>query len=237
MQPPPGKPNKSTPRIEMMACAGRVPRMFRWLLLCALGLGGSPAVFAAPCAGFDDVEDTSEFCTNVEWVRNRGVTLGCFPALYCPDANVTRLQMAAFMNRLGTALRPVFLTHSQLVSAFPGSGETVICQVTNTPADFPRLASPASVSVHLTALGAAAAFAGLVVSIDNGVTWTAWSTRLSVYPTNAAGVDSTLSPAAPPFALAAGQTVKFGVQPFKGSGGPDFDEAQCELNVRIENAG
>src|SRR5688500_14594709 len=92
VQPTLGRLTTPTIRVEMMACAGRVPRMFRWLLLCALGVGGSPAAFAAPCAGFDDVEDTSEFCTNVEWVRNRAVTLGCFAALYCPDANVTRLQ-------------------------------------------------------------------------------------------------------------------------------------------------
>lgn len=61
---------------------------------------------AAPCAGFNDVDATSAFCANVEWVRNRGVTRGCVAGLYCPDEAVSRLSMAAFMNRLGTALSP-----------------------------------------------------------------------------------------------------------------------------------
>ncbi len=39
----------------------------------------------------------------MEWIKNRGITLGCnVPGtLYCPNLNVTRLQMAAFMYRLG----------------------------------------------------------------------------------------------------------------------------------------
>jgi hypothetical protein len=51
---------------------------------------------ATPCAGFTDVDDTHGFCGNVAWIKNRGVTLGCTSTtLYCPDGNVTRLQMAA----------------------------------------------------------------------------------------------------------------------------------------------
>ena len=61
---------------------------------------------AAPCAGFVDVDDTSPFCANVAWIKNRGVTLGCDANLYCPDASVTRLAMAAFLNRLGDAVLP-----------------------------------------------------------------------------------------------------------------------------------
>ena len=57
-----------------------------------------------PCFAFNDVDVTSGFCPNVEWMRNRAVTLGCTTTLYCPVDYVTRLQMAAFMNRLGTTL-------------------------------------------------------------------------------------------------------------------------------------
>jgi hypothetical protein len=71
-------------------------------LLAALVLGVATApALAAPCAGFTDLDDSSEFCVNVTWMKNRGVTLGCTPTQYCPNADVTRLQMAAFMNRLG----------------------------------------------------------------------------------------------------------------------------------------
>jgi len=77
-------------------------------LLAAAWLGASPAATAAqPCAGFGDVDLDDAMCRNVEWIRNRGVTLGCVAgASYCPSGNVTRLQMAAFMNRLGSALTP-----------------------------------------------------------------------------------------------------------------------------------
>lgn len=56
---------------------------------------------AAPCAGFTDVDDSSPFCVNVEWMKNRGITLGLTPTLYDPFSPVTRLQMAVFMYRLG----------------------------------------------------------------------------------------------------------------------------------------
>ena len=75
-------------------------------LFCALAalLTNIPAS-AAPCAGFTDVdtEDPTKapFCTSVEWMKNRAITLGCTSTLYCPDDYVTRLQMAAFMYRLG----------------------------------------------------------------------------------------------------------------------------------------
>ena len=38
------------------------------------------------------------------------MTLGCTATEYCPQNNVTRLQMAAFMNRLGNALTPTIVT-------------------------------------------------------------------------------------------------------------------------------
>ncbi|GIK87139.1 MAG: hypothetical protein BroJett026_26200 [Betaproteobacteria bacterium] len=77
----------------------------------------SPGAMAAPCAGFNDVDDsdqiTGPFCTSVQWIRNRGVTVGCTPTLYCPNDPVTRLQMAAFMQRLGNVLTPVLLQVNQ----------------------------------------------------------------------------------------------------------------------------
>src|SRR5512134_2031947 len=85
----------------------------------ALGVAAmvSPTI-AAPCVGFTDVDASSAFCGNVGWLKNRSITLGCTTAtLYCPSDNVNRLQMAAFMNRLGTALTPVQLA----VDAAPGA--------------------------------------------------------------------------------------------------------------------
>lgn len=215
----------------------RVLGASRWLLLLALSLGGSGSAFAAPCAGFVDVDTASAYCGNVEWMKNRAITLGCTAFQYCPDEPVGRLQMAAFMNRLGKALQPVFLYAQDFSPSFPGQGETILCQVGSVAAAFPRIASPASVSVTLNSPGAAAAFAALVVSFDNGATWTYWSNWLSTFPSNTGGVHSSQSPSAPPLAVAAGQTVRFGIQPLKASGGPAIDEASCELTVRIDNGG
>jgi hypothetical protein len=77
----------------------------RKILFAILALVAGPAL-AAPCAGFVDVDDSSPFCTSVAWIKNRGITLGCSANAYCPDANVSRLQMSAFLMRLGDALVP-----------------------------------------------------------------------------------------------------------------------------------
>ena len=81
-------------------------RPFATLVAAAIAAAASTAANAAPCAGFADIDSTDPFCPNVEWIRNREVTLGCAAGAYCPHASVSRLQMAAFMNRLGTALTP-----------------------------------------------------------------------------------------------------------------------------------
>ena len=52
-------------------------------------------------ATFSDVPESHPFYNDVEAVAAAGVTTGCGGGKYCPDANVTRGQMAAFMNRLG----------------------------------------------------------------------------------------------------------------------------------------
>ena len=91
--------------------------MRKLIAMAGLGLLGlwSTAAQALPCAGFTDVEDTSPFCGNVTWLKNRGVTLGCAPGLYCPADFVSRLQMAAFMNRLGDSLFPLTCAAGQVM--------------------------------------------------------------------------------------------------------------------------
>jgi len=124
-----------------------------------------------PCFAFNDVDASSVFCTNVEWMRNRAVTLGCTTTLYCPIDFVTRLQMAAFMNRLGTTLGGEVL----FVGAQPGAlaldAEPVVCQTTDlTPTNFDRRIV---VDASFSALGAASMgfAADAVASFDAGVTW------------------------------------------------------------------
>ena len=64
-----------------------------------------PAVWAAGGAFTDD--DTSVFESNIEWLASAGITRGCNPpdnTQFCPDDNVTRGQMAAFMQRFAQYL-------------------------------------------------------------------------------------------------------------------------------------
>ena len=83
------------------------------------------------------------FCQNVEWIKNRKVTLGCTSTtLYCPNDRVSRLQMAAFMNRLGTALTPLVLRAEIASGAL--DLDLIAGGVRNAPSraivDFPRRA-------------------------------------------------------------------------------------------------
>ena len=54
---------------------------------------------------FTDVPDSNPYHADIDAIADAGVTTGCGGGNYCPTANVTRQEMAAFMNRLG-ALAP-----------------------------------------------------------------------------------------------------------------------------------
>jgi hypothetical protein len=52
---------------------------------------------------FTDVPDSHTFHNAIDWMKDNNITVGCNPPAntrYCPDDNVTRGQMAAFMKRL-----------------------------------------------------------------------------------------------------------------------------------------
>lgn len=54
---------------------------------------------------FNDVPNGHTFHDDITWLANNGVTKGCNPpnnTRFCPDRDVTRGQMAAFMRRLAT---------------------------------------------------------------------------------------------------------------------------------------
>lgn len=86
--------------------------------LAALG-AVAPNAMAAPCAGFTDVDSASPFCPSVEWIKNRGVTVGCTATEYCPDLSTTRLAMATFMKRLGDRLSPTILRVTDFLAIPP----------------------------------------------------------------------------------------------------------------------
>ena len=211
--------------------------------LVAVAASGSAA--AQPCVGFSDVLSTSPFCPNVEWLKNRAVTAGCGAGTtYCPNDSVTRLQMAIFMNRLGTALTPIVLTGA--VAAAPvglaASPATVVCQtpdfaLTGANQSFPRRAY-----VHATSNLSQPSGAGVdvkaevAVSTNGGASWTAIPNS-DHYATLYQGASPGNHAAVTPFGwvdLAVGQTVRFGMllSRFAGTGNIT---ASCALTASLGN--
>lgn len=87
----------------------RIIKSCRSLALAAFLLVSGPAL-AQSCVGFTDVSASDPNCPQVEWIKNRGITLGCTsPTLFCPGGGVTRLAMALFLERQGKVLTPTDL--------------------------------------------------------------------------------------------------------------------------------
>jgi hypothetical protein len=82
----------------------RVPRPSRRPILLTIAVTvmlALPAGVVLASHQFNDVPPGSSIHDDVEAIFNAGVTTGCGGGDYCPKANVTRGQMAQFMNRLG----------------------------------------------------------------------------------------------------------------------------------------
>ena len=91
----------------------RMTRCFPALSIGAALLAGAGSALFGVCGPFTDTANDS-FCPFVLEVFYTGITTGTTPATYDPSANVTRLQMAAFLSRtvdsaLGRASRPAAL--------------------------------------------------------------------------------------------------------------------------------
>jgi hypothetical protein len=200
-------------------------------LAAVLLLSGTTTVAAAPpCAGFNDVDALSGFCPNIEWIRNRGVTLGCGTGVYCPNGTVSRIAMAAFMNRLGTALTPTQLR----VDTAPGGVDldgSFVCQTADhAVTDYPRrayldlaFAGQATTAVELAA--------DLVMTTNMGASWTqltSHANRGSVAANSWGNVANLAS-----VDLDVGQTVRFGVRMARVSGSGDLADSRCNLRVLI----
>lgn len=207
--------------------------MLRTILLATTALLSAPAL-AAPCAGFGDVEDTSAFCGSVTWLKNRAVTQGCTSAtLFCPSDAVSRLQMAAFMKRLGAALTPVSLQVEASTGALDLDVNPVVCQTADFAAEeFERIAY-ADLRFGATATASVGLAADLVMSLDAGATWSALNLNANrgFVAGNQWGTLTDLGFAT----LAAEQTARWGVRVSRGglAGGVDLSAGRCQLRVRI----
>ena len=209
--------------------------------LAACSFVASGSALAQFCVGFIDVPSASGFCQNVEWIRNRGVTLGCeIPNSYCPDRNVTRLQMAAFLNRLGTALTPVILTPGAAAAAPVNlTPEPVVCSTGDyAVTGFPRRAYVHGLTnLSLPTPGGVIVMAQLVYSTNGGGSWASIPDTdhyQSLYTGATPGNHETLTP----FGFAdfnPGTTVRFGLQLVRWDAGSSNVTASCNVRVAIGN--
>jgi hypothetical protein len=201
----------------------------------ALALGSVNA-HAAPCAGFTDVDSASTFCPNVDWLKNRQITLGCTGTTYCPNDYVTRLQMAAFMNRLGVVFTPMVLSVQQAV-ANP-TGNQVICITADVPiTDYRRFAS--AISTASFSLPASDIIVGArnVFSTDGGQNWQSFDATNAnldrVHNLLHVGGVTSVTALGPERAIF-GATFRFGVQLIVFAATPITD-AWCQLRATITN--
>jgi hypothetical protein len=78
----------------------------RWSTVLIAAVTAFVIAFPAAVWGshqFSDVATSNVFHNAIAWMADNGITVGCNPPAnnkYCPDDNVTRGQMAAFMKRL-----------------------------------------------------------------------------------------------------------------------------------------
>lgn len=75
------------------------------LIMVTLTLAMGIPLGIALAAHFGDVPNSHPFHNDIAAIADAGVTSGCGGGDFCPDRNVTRAEMAAFLNRLG-ALGP-----------------------------------------------------------------------------------------------------------------------------------
>jgi hypothetical protein len=202
-------------------------------LVVAFAVGFAPAASAAPCSGFADVDHSSGFCPNVEWLKNRSITLGCAAGAYCPNDAVSRLAMAAFMNRLGTALTPAQLAVDFAPGAIDMDAGVIVCQTQDfAVAGFPRRAY-ADLSFSGSAASDVGLAADLAMSTDGGASWTNLNTAANrgLVPANQWGALSDIG-----FAdMSVGQNVRFGVRVTRGglAGAADLVNSRCAVRVLV----
>jgi hypothetical protein len=61
--------------------------------------GEPPTDYCDTGSPFSDVSPSATFCKYIKRLLELGITKGCGPGIYCPNNNVTRAEMAAFLIR------------------------------------------------------------------------------------------------------------------------------------------
>jgi hypothetical protein len=211
-------------------------RLARWIAAFGILMAVSGSALAGLCAQFTDVDSGNSLCPSVEWLKNRQITLGCQPGLYCPTDPVNRLAMAAFMKRLGTALEPAFVQSSTISQAGNVNAEAILCQTVAYDVSFyPRVATVTAMLYH-AAPTAQTVTARIAYSTDGGLTWQNLPfPSIPTLATNVANGYVTQFPIGAPLLLSVLQSVSFGIQTAGLGGAPSTSDAGCSITVRIDN--
>ena len=216
------------------------------LFVGVFAIGVAAPASAQSCAGFTDVPASSGFCANVEWLKNRAITTGCAsppnpPNSYCPSDSVTRLQMAAFMNRLGTALTPVLhfaqdldLTGTLGTGPAPAGSAGVVCSTANIAVtNFPR-------KVLINGAGSFAAEAGgrfglyPVFSTDDGASWSLVGLNAWISHETSAGGQNFGLPATAALDLDVGTSYRFALYFRRLTGtAVNYIDGECSMTVAV----
>ena len=80
--------------------------------------------------------DRSPFYTDIETLLHSGVTVGCQDSIYCPDAPVTRAQMAMFLlkAKLGRDVSPALGSGTVFTDVPPGPSRPTGSRISTRPA-------------------------------------------------------------------------------------------------------
>lgn len=216
----------------------------RWTSAFALALASTGTATALTCTGassFTDVATGDIFCTDAAWLANRGVTLGCDTGLFCPNANVSRAQMALFMQRLGTVLSPEPVRQADRdidqtgipTAATPASSAQVWCRTATLPAvEYPRLVQVTGWVSMFTVDGNARIAVATVYSRNAGASWFNYA---STYTNAQDMIEGDLHS----FALAAhitvpaGGTLEVGAYPrsLSGTSAAGMENGTCDVHL------
>jgi hypothetical protein len=217
-----------------------------WRVALAVCVAASVAGTAATGLAshqFSDVPTSAIYHAAVEWLANRGVTLGCATGLYCPSATVSRGQMALFMQRLGAALTPTFVTQTGgSTSGLDLDGTPVVCASAPYTPTFPQTALLyASASASTTSSDMTYRIRP-VISTNSGASWSHTTPGTSV-STRTIGVGGGGGPTVQyamsiqgVAVLAAGTSYRFGMRFSRvTTDSNDIGQFNCALFVEIVN--
>ena len=204
--------------------------------LLLLALAAPLPAAAQTCGNFTDVFPANFFCNDVEWIGNRQVTFGCTATEYCPNNNVLRSQMAAFLRRLGDVLTPQIERTIDVALAQTFDPPFVFCESPSVAVtNYPRQASFAATMMNYNAASSKTIQGELVFSTA-GPTGPWQSTGDAVmWQTIGPTVErQTLALVGGPLNLNVGTTYHFAIRVITTAPAVQA-AAECQLNVRIES--